>query len=83
MAIKIQDRKDNVSGTSTTIKFSTDFSVAPTVVATLADKSTDLENIAISITNVTVDNFTVMLRINGVVVTAPGENIYWIAIYTP
>lgn len=82
MAIKIQDGKDNVSGASTTITFS--FPGVPTVVATLADKviTTD-ENIVISITTVTADNFTVRLRINGAEATAPGENIYWIAIYTP
>jgi hypothetical protein len=82
MAIKIQDGKDNVSGTSTTITFSTAFPGVPTVVATLAGEITN-ENIAISIANVTVANFTVRLRINGAEVAAPGENIYWIAVYTP
>ena len=83
MTIKIQDRKDNVSGTSTTITFSTAFPGVPTVVATLADRAIGNENIAISITSVTADNFVVRLRIDGAVVSAPGENIYWIAIYTP
>jgi hypothetical protein len=82
MAIKIQDGKDNVSGTSTTITFTTAFPGVPTVVATLAGEITN-ENIAISIANVTANNFTVRLRINGAEVAAPGENIYWIAIYTP